>query len=269
MKKTSVKNLIILIIFLLGFVDFYFRDSEYSVTGKIIGQFNYNKGVKIANWNLQIFGVTKASDEELMNFYKDKINDYDIIFIQEIRDSTNTAFDKLCSLLNGYGCFISSRAGRTSSKEQYGLIYNKSIKMNYFKDYNPDKQNRWERPPIEVSFDFGNYNLTVFNIHIKPDDVKNELNYLDDVALNKDYTMVLGDFNMGCSYYNNYIETEFDDWNFIIKDNDDTTSGYSDCAYDRIIVSNQLKDKVIKHSIEKDIKKEQSDHYLVWVEIKS
>ncbi len=268
MKKRAKKNLIILIVLLLSFADFYFRDSEYSITGNIIKNFNSENGIKIANWNLQIFGVSKASNEELMNFYKERISGYDIIFIQEIRDESGASFEKLCSLLPGYECLISSRAGRTSSKEQYGVIFNESINVNYFKDYNPDKQNRWERPPIEVNFDLGDYNLTIFNIHVKPDDVRQELNYLDDVALNIGHTIVTGDFNADCNYYDNAAETEFDDWNWVVKDNEDTTSGETNCAYDRIITSSELKQRVIRHGIDKEIKKEQSDHYLVWVELK-
>src|SRR6056297_464714 len=41
--------------------------------------------LSLANWNLQIFGVSKASDQELMNDYASIISDYDIVFIQEIR----------------------------------------------------------------------------------------------------------------------------------------------------------------------------------------
>jgi hypothetical protein len=213
---------------------------------------------------LQILGVPKANHPELMNFYKDRINDYDLIFIQEIRDESGTAFNKLCSMLNGYTCVVSSRAGRTSSKEQYGFIYNKSIKLNYFKDYNPDLQNRWERPPIEVNFDLKEFNITIFNIHVKPDDVKNELDYLDDIALNKAHTAVIGDLNADCSYYDNSKEKEFENWHWIIDDNEDTTSGNSNCAYDRIIVSDLLKDKIAKQGIDKKDIDEESDHYLIW-----
>ncbi len=268
MKERAKKNLILIIILLLGFTDYYFKDSEYSITGKVIEKFDSDKGIKIANWNLQIFGVTKAAKEELMNFYREKINDYDIIFIQEIRDETGTAFNKLCSMLEGYNCLTSGRAGRTNSKEQYGVIFNKSIKINYFKDFNPDAQNRWERPPIEVSFDLNKFNLTIFNIHVKPDDVKKELDYLDDAALNKEYTLILGDLNADCSYYDNSKENEFEDWHWIIKDEEDTTSGKSDCAYDRIIASNLLKEKIFRYGIDNKNIEEESDHYLIWFNLR-
>jgi len=267
-KKRNAKNLAIIILLIFGAVDFYFRDSEYSITGNIVKNFDSENGIRIANWNLQIFGISKASDEELMEFYKERINDYDIIFIQEIRDESGTAFEKLCSLLKEYGCLISSRAGRTSSKEQYGVIFNDSIKINYFKDYNPDKQNRWERPPIEVNFNLNGFNLTVFNIHVKPDDVQKELDYLDDIALDIGNVIILGDLNGDCNYYDNEAEKEFNEWNWIIKDNEDTTSGETNCAYDRIISNNELKPRIIRYGIEKEIKKEQSDHYLVWVELR-
>ena len=63
-------------------------------------------------------------------------------------------------------------------------------------------------------------------------------------------------------------EKEFNEWNWIIKDNEDTTSGETNCAYDRIISNNELKPRIIRYGIEKEIKKEQSDHYLVWVELR-
>ncbi len=268
MRKSTKKGLFLILFLILGSFDFYNRDSEWSITGKVIHSFNPENGIKIANWNLQIFGTKKADNYELMKSYADKINDYDIIFVQEIRDSSETAFDKLCSMLPGYNCDISSRAGRTSSKEQYGIIYNNTIKLNFIKDFNPDLQDRWERPPIMAEFDLINYNLTIFNIHVKPEDAKNELDYLDDVALNKNYTLILGDLNSDCSYYDNSEETEFEDWNWIIKDTDDTTSGQSNCAYDRIILSNDLNKKFIRYDIDKDVNKEQSDHYLIWLELR-
>ena len=266
--KKKMSGVFYLLILLVIVFDAYNSDSEWSVTGKVIKSFNSEK-ITIANWNLQIFGISKASNSELMNSYADKINDYDIIFVQEIRDESGTAFIKLCSLLQGYECKISSRAGRSSSKEQYGVIYNKSLVLNYIKDFNPDKTDRWERPPIEVGFNLGKYNLTIFNIHIKPDDVKNELNYLDDIILNAGYTALVGDLNSDCNYYNNEAETEFDNLNWIINDQEDTTSGSSNCAYDRIIVSDALKSKISDYGINKDIEKEESDHYLVWFEIEN
>ena len=142
----------------------------------------------------------------------------------------------MCASLPYHNCIVSSRAGRTDSKEQYGLLYKKSLPEPSFIDLNPDYSDRWERPPILVTFDLGKYNLTIINIHIKPDDVKKELGYLDGISTNP-LTMIIGDLNADCDYYNSATETELDSWDWLITDTQDTTATSTNCAYDRILVS--------------------------------
>lgn len=251
-KKAIFRIFILLTLILTGYT-YYSFDSE---------------SVKIANWNLQIFGQSKANDLSLINSYVEKIDDYDIIFIQEIRDSSETAFPFLCSFLENYSCVSSSRAGRSSSKEQYGIIYKKGINLTYFKDYNPDESDRWERPPIETSFNINGYEITMYNIHTKPDDVQEELFFLEQIVSNHGNILVLGDLNADCSYYNNEKNSEFENWEWLISDNQDTTISKTDCAYDRILLNQDSYEDVLSYGIEKDINSEMSDHYLVWVELK-
>jgi len=242
------------------------------VSGSYVVYDNYSSDtdtIKIANWNLQIFGQAKASDSELMQTYASIIDDYDIIFVQEIRDNEETSFPQLCSMLQNYSCKISSRAGRTNSKEQYGIIYKNTINLTNLYDYNPDSKDRWERPPIKADFNINGYQLIIYNIHTKPDDVQQELNYLEDIVITTGNVLILGDLNADCSYYNSEQQTEFDSWNWLISDNQDTTSSNSNCAYDRILLNNDAyaeykSDGIYKNQITTEI----SDHYLVWVEIK-
>ena len=257
MKKKTISQLIkivfIIVVVLGGYIVYDYYDSDT---------------IKIANWNLQIFGEKKAGSIGLMQTYSSIINDYDIIFIQEIRDSSQTAFPKLCSMLQNYTCVSASRAGRTSSKEQYGVIYKNEINLTSFQDYNPDSQDRWERPPIKVTFNINDYSLTVYNIHTKPDDVQQELDYLEDVVLDIGNVLILGDLNADCSYYNNEKQTEFDDWKGVIKDDEDTTVSATHCAYDRIILNDDSYEEYVGDGIYKqEITKDVSDHYLGWVEI--
>jgi len=241
------------------------------VSGGYVVYDTYYSGdtVKIANWNLQIFGQAKSSNANLMQTYSSIINDYDIIFIQEIRDKEETSFPKLCSMLQNYSCLSSSRAGRSDSKEQYGIIYKNGINITSFKDYNPDTQDRWERPPIKTEFLINNYQITIYNIHTKPEDVQSELDYLEDITTNSGNVLILGDLNADCSYYNNGEQTEFDSWNWLITDNQDTTSGNSNCAYDRILLNSDANAEYKSYGIyKKQITTEISDHYLVWVEMK-
>jgi hypothetical protein len=221
----------------------------------------------VANWNLQIFGDTKADNSLLLFNYVSVISDYDIVFVQEIRDKDGDSFRKLCLLLNGYDCKTSSRAGRTSSKEQYGVIYRNYIDLVELEDYNPDEFDRWERPPIKVTFNVSGYVFTAYNIHTKPSDVPNEMEYLEDIVeQNEGNVMVLGDLNADCDYYNPFKEDDFETWNWIIGDDDDTTVGTSNCAYDRIIINDNMFPEYIDDGIRK-VNKDASDHYVVYVEL--
>lgn len=259
MKQKTLNNLIkIVFVVVLSLGGYTVYDNYYS-----------EDTIKIANWNLQIFGQSKASNENLMQTYSSIIDDYDIIFIQEIRDKSNTAFPRLCARLTNYSCTVSSRAGRTSSKEQYGIIYKNGINITGFNDFNPDTQDRWERPPIRTSFNINGYPLTIYNIHSKPEDVQSELDFLEDVVVDSGNIILLGDLNADCTYYNNEKQTEFDSWHWLIKDNEDTTSSNSNCAYDRIILNSDAYEEYKSDGIyKKEITIDVSDHYLVWVELK-
>lgn len=267
-------GIFVVIIILIGYF-MYTHPGEINLLGKNSNNTNNvsesvvpsTETIKIANWNLQIFGDTKASKPELMNFYASTIDNYDIVFVQEIRDADGSSFDSLCSMLPSYDCQISSRAGRTSSKEQYGIIYKKGIKTT-IKDFNPDTQDRWERPPIKATFDLNGYNLTAYNIHIKPDDANQEIRYLENVAEDNGNVIILGDLNADCDYYKT-PPVDFQSWNWVIGDNRDTTSSSTDCAYDRIILNDGAYKEYSNYGVYSEgITSNVSDHYLVWVELK-
>lgn len=227
-----------------------------------------SKTIKVANWNLQIFGDTKASKPELMNFYVSTLTNYDIAFVQEIRDADGSSFRDLCAMLTNYDCQVSSRAGRSTSKEQYGIIYKKGITAQV-KDYNPDAQDRWERPPVEVLFDVEGYQFRAYNIHTKPEAVKSELASLEQIVSTNGNSIILGDLNADCDYYNNPANAELDSWNWVIGDQEDTTSSATDCTYDRIIMDADAYQEYVTNGVFKTgITKDVSDHYLVWVELK-
>lgn len=272
----NLRNSSIAVLFFIGVLIFFTYNMQHKDTYVPIFP---TENLKIANWNLQVFGESKANDIQLMNSYIEKIKNYDIIFLQEIRDSSGIAHKSLCNSLINYNCAISSRAGTTSSKEQYLVIYKKDIVLEQFIDYNLlNYTNQFERPPIEVIFlinytkysnatrqETFNYNVSLWNIHIKPDDAERELNNLQNLIEYKPYTLILGDLNADCDYYDPKNNSLFKGWNWIIDDTQDTTVGSTNCAYDRIIMDNELFLRMNNKGIDTDITSEQSDHYLVWV----
>lgn len=227
------------------------------------------EGLAVANWNLQVFGQSKASDEELMKFYTDVIDEFDIVFVQEIRDADEVAFPKLCGQLGqDYECLLSSRAGRTPSKEQIGIIYRSDIDIVESKDYNPDSEDRWERPPVVVTFETQGYEFTVYDIHIKPTDAPQEIAYLEDIVDVNGNNIIMGDLNADCTYYDNDAEDDFVGWNWIVGDDDVTNIAATGCAYDRIIMNEDAYNEYMSYGIyTQGIDAGVSDHYLVWVEL--
>jgi len=225
----------------------------------------------IANWNIQTLGDTKWGKEEIREKILTTLPNYDIIFIQEIRDKDGSVFEDLCNELQNYECEISSRAGRSTSKEQYGVVYKNYIEIIDAIDYNSEENNEyWERPPLRVDFKVEDYYFTAYNIHIKPDDVDSELDYLERLAYseeNQENVILLGDFNADGSYYDEEDNLYFQDHHWIVKNKDDTTVAASDNTYDRIIINDNMFKEYVSYGIYTDIEKEVSDHYLVWVEI--
>jgi endonuclease/exonuclease/phosphatase family metal-dependent hydrolase len=227
--------------------------------------------VTVAAWNMQRFGPDKAGNTTLLYAYADKIRRYDIVFLQEITDASNESFPLLCSLLVDYNCINSSKAGRTSYTEQYVIAYKKELSLLDYKDWNPDPLDRWERPPFEAKFNFGQFNMTFFVLHAKPSDVKKELRSLENALVTESGNIaVIGDLNADCDYYSpaSANSTEFDRWLWVMPDSEDTTvSQNTHCAYDRIILNDGATSRFAEYGVDRNVTSDMSDHYLVWMKI--
>lgn len=283
MSKKNILLIVLLIVFILMvIISYYFfikhevakEKENKSQVSQAITSFiaDNNETLTIMSWNIQTFGVAKWNRTELREKIMEVVPKADIIFIQEIRDKSGEAFRELCNQLNeSFKCNISSRAGRSSSKEQYGIIYKKEINMTSLIDYNHDSMDRWERPPVEVGFLIGNYEFRATNIHTKPENATVELKELEMLYYLSSWQgnrIWLGDFNADCGYYDEKNKTIFLNETWVIKDYDETTATYSNCAYDRIIINNDMQQEYLRYGIYKNITTNVSDHYPVWVEIK-
>lgn len=222
----------------------------------LTGTLQTAQGLRVGAFNIQIFGVSKMDEPEVVEVIKDIVIQYDIILIQEIRDSTNTAIHELLDEVNSMGAgtyqmMLSERLGRTSSKEQYAFFYKQST-VGVVNAYQwPDVNDVFEREPYTVRFrpltgssgDFG-----FMGIHVKPDDAVAEIDALYDVyesvssMWGLDDILIGGDLNAGCSYVSD------SDWQNIrlktdsrflwaIGDGVDTTVTNSDCPYDRMVLA--------------------------------
>jgi len=187
------------------------------------------------------------------------VHEYDIIFIMEIRDSSNTSIFKLLAALNKddanrYSVALGDRLGRTNSKEQYAYIYKNSlVKVIAKYTFDDSHADIFEREPYVVRFSAPSAAVTDFfmiGIHATPDKIETnkEIASLIDVyedARRKfqiDDAIMMGDMNADCGYMsalNRKNNALVKDHRFVwlIGDDVDTTTKSTNCAYDRVIVA--------------------------------
>ena len=217
-----------------------------------------NGTIKVAAFNLQIFGTTKAGKPEVMEVLSKIIRKYDVIAVQEIRDSSQASLPMLRDAVNSMGSpqyeyVVSERLGRTTSKEQYAYIYNTQTIQQIGSPYTyPDSNDLFQREPYVSEFKAknGNFDFVLITIHTDPDTATQEINDMPEVvedAKSKyqgegDF-IVMGDLNADCSYFNENSQSPLRraDYYWVINNSLDTTTKSTDCTYDRIIITTPAK----------------------------
>jgi len=223
------------------------------------------RNISIACWNLQIFGPSKALNDTLLDYYAEKLNDFDIFIVQEIRDESGDAIKTLALKFPEHQYILSDRAGQSSSKEQYAVFYNNQATLIELYDYQAEYQEDMQRPPLKVTFKSNNWTFTLFTIHTQPNNVPGELLVLEKIVGEPLVdTIILGDLNADGSYYDEENINHFIDWNWIINNDIDTTVAKSDNTYDRIIINEATENNLISFGVMDDVNSGVSDHYLVY-----
>jgi len=210
----------------------------------------------IGAFNIQVFGQSKMDKPDVVDVLIQIVQRYDILMIQEIRDSAQTALPELVEKVNkasshSYGFVVSPRTGRSSSKEQYGYIFRRDkVAVNGEYQY-PDYDDFFEREPYTVNFERLNRGsqkyFSYIAIHAKPDDAAEEISslvtvYDEIIPIFGEDALLAGDFNADCSYVCKNCWDNVDLWNdsrftWLIGHTADTTVSSNDCSYDRLVVA--------------------------------
>ncbi len=175
-----------------------------------------NETIRIASFNVQVFGQKKSSNPIVMQRLADICRQFDMIAIQEIKSVDQSVLPNFIRMLNSqggqYGFVISPRLGRSKSKEQSAFVFNQNrIRMDNSFSYtinDPDDVLRrepfvgWFRtrgPRMEDAFTF-----TLANVHLDSKRPDLELAYLNELhriirkdGRGEDDVILLGDFNCG------------------------------------------------------------------------
>ncbi len=169
--------------------------------------------ISIGSFNIQIFGVDKMSEPNVMGYLVDIAQKFDILAIQEVRATDETIIPRFVQMINQaglhYNFVIGPRQGRTTSTEQYAFIYNEQkIERLDRGMIVPHPNKLLHRDPLCTTFRCltsdprSGFTFTLMNIHTDPDDVAIEVDALADVFQlahqsfpYEDDFILLGDFN--------------------------------------------------------------------------
>ncbi|WIG95713.1 endonuclease/exonuclease/phosphatase family protein [Myxococcus sp. SDU36] len=212
--------------------------------------------LKVASWNIQILGSNKIKNPDVVKVIIDTIKQYDLILVQEIKDTTDATAMSLLNQVNAatgnaYGILVSNRLGRTSAREQYAYFYKKSALKVVDSYHYADADDLFAREPFVVRFSTTQAtvkNFFVVPLHAEPSAAVAEIGSLvkvyDDAAKrwNIKNGILMGDWKAGCSYFakkywgTNPLRSDAR-FTWLIGDDNNSTVGKSDCAYDRAVVA--------------------------------
>ncbi len=171
--------------------------------------------IRIASFNIQVFGTSKAGKPHVMNVVADIVRRFDIVAVQEIRTQDQNLLPEFVKLINAagrqYDFVIGPRLGRTSSKEQYAFIFDTaSVEIDRSELYTvADPFDLLHREPLVGWFRVRGpatneaFTFSLVNMHTDPDEAKQEVDELAQAFLkirddgrNEDDVILLGDLNV-------------------------------------------------------------------------
>lgn len=263
--KYSLFILVLIItVILVGCIEDLQRDNSNGIISDDSNE-TVSQNISIACWNLQVFGPSKSSNESLLEYYSEKLDEYDIFIIQEIRDASGDAIETIAMEFPEYQYIMSNRAGQSSSKEQYAVFYNEHATLIESYDYQLEYQDDMQRPPLKCTFISNNWTFTIYTVHTQPDNVAGELSILETIIGNPTSdTLIIGDLNADGGYYDEDEIQHFKNWDWVITNDLDTTVAVSDNTYDRIIINDAAENNLLSAGVMDEVNKDQSDHYLVY-----
>lgn len=175
---------------------------------------NLHATIKIASFNIQVFGEKKLANRAAMGVIVELLRRYDVVAIQEVRAVSDEILPRFIAELNatgrGYDYVIGPRLGRTTSKEQYAFVFDQAtVEIDRAASYTvQDPGDRLHREPLVACFRTRGappqqaFTFTLINIHTDPDEFKSEVDALADVVRavrndgrGEDDVLLLGDLN--------------------------------------------------------------------------
>jgi len=249
--------------------------------------------LRLATFNIQVLGPTKAAKPEVMATLGSIIRRYDLVAVQEIKDVSGQAPLRLLEASNAegadYALALSERTGREPddrhSQEQYAYYYRRDRLEPVGEGalYDDSGADHFQREPFLQEFRVRGTDRTfvMINVHTRPRAAVSEIAAMEHVfgwakARHGAHAIIIavGDFNAGCGYASEEeldalpIHGEAYDW--VVPHSADTNLADSECPYDRIVVAApQGTDLVDDWGVDRAFDdRNVSDHWPVWANLR-
>ncbi|XP_033745143.1 deoxyribonuclease-1-like [Pecten maximus] len=224
--------------------------------------------LKIASFNIKWLSVNKVSNNDTLTIIKKVLQRYDIVAVLEVRG--DHAIHNLVQALNmdnrddPFGVVVSKKLGHNNHyTESYAILFRMNHVFVQEVHQFPDHYDVFAREPYAVLFhslDSRPANFLYIVLHTQPTDTPAELEHMVSAyenitnLLGIQDAIIAGDLNADCSYLSHsghdhnllYTDNRFT-W-LIDSDVDTTVSTHTDCAYDRFIVTGNVKNSVVPSS---------------------
>ena len=250
--------------------------------------------VRLATFNIRTFGVTKMGKPEVVSELVEIFDRYDLVTVQEIKDiNQEVPYRFLDELKNGssenWEMLLSERSGQQEDdiggQEQYAVYYRNTAvhPVNDSKLYNDTLLDEFYREPFLTEFtvltkngELSNLTFLMLSIHTSPVVTVDELQSLSNLTMTfpeSKKLVILGDMNADCNYASlnelDALTIRKSNFTWVVPDDADTTFSSTRCAYDRIILDEQIASSYTGWwGIDREMSNSSvSDHFPVWFEL--
>ena len=250
--------------------------------------------VRLATFNIRTFGVTKMGKPEVVSELVEIFDRYDMVTVQEIKDiNQEVPYRFLDELKNGssedWEMLLSERSGQQEDdiggQEQYAVYYRNTAvhPVNDSKLYNDTLLDEFYREPFLTEFtvltkngELSNLTFLMLSIHTSPGVAVDELQSLSNLTMTfpeSKRLVILGDMNADCNYASlnelDALTIRKSNFTWVVPDDADTTFSSTRCAYDRIILDEQIASSYTGWwGIDREMSSSNvSDHFPVWFEL--
>jgi deoxyribonuclease-1-like protein len=170
--------------------------------------------ILIGSFNIQIFGKAKMSRPDVVGVLVDIARRFDILAIQELRDSKQETIPEFLRLINANGARFEAAVspsisyGQGSNSEQLVYIYDsEQIELLSAPQLANDRQQVMFRPPFMAHFRYRSryraeaFSFVLLNVHTSPQQTAKEFSALEDIfqaayaTYPEDDFILLGDLN--------------------------------------------------------------------------